>query len=64
MIDQLSRGSLITLTHAHQAARHVERRFFIRHRRIKFKPGTARKTSFMVASYIRLETIPLQEGLS
>ncbi len=58
MIDQLTRGGLITLTHAHQAASHVERRFFIRHRDRKLKPNTARKTGFTAAGYMRPKAIP------
>jgi hypothetical protein len=46
------------LTHAHQAASHVERRFFIRHRDRKLKPNTARKTGFTAAGYMRPKTIP------
>jgi hypothetical protein len=51
MINQFARGGLITLTHAHQAASHVERRFFIRHKERKLKPDTARKTGFTLAGY-------------
>ena len=63
MIDQLSRGCLITLTHAHQAASHVERRFFIRHSKRKLKPNTARKTGFKVASYIGAEAVPVNKRM-
>jgi cytochrome c oxidase assembly protein Cox11 len=60
MIDQLTRSGLITLTYAHQAASHVERRFFIRHRERKLKPDTARKTGFTAAGYIGPKVIGLK----